>query len=235
MIAYVSMGSYLTVLLLQASSLPIFLFVCAGFRRLLSLQASCRGEEGFIRPPRDAHQPPKRTTGKTGVGSRTAHFSAARWQQKAKRQIGLHTESCWYHKRKERRHQWQLVKHCILFCPRRSFHLSLWPNPRYQIAVNIQDKPSRVTHQLGVSLLPLLPPDKSFYLRLKFNKGGKLVFIILAVNGKGLLPPWIILILPIFQTSIYRLFCNTVNVDGWLESEWKLWQFYFPCKAVSGS
>lgn len=45
----------------------LFLCVCAGFWRLLLLQASCCGKEGFVWPQGDAHQTAKRTTGKTCV------------------------------------------------------------------------------------------------------------------------------------------------------------------------
>lgn len=69
------------------------LCVGAGFWRLLSLQASRRGEESFVWPQEDAHQTAKRTTGKTVVSTRTAYCSTSCWQQKAKRQIGLHIES----------------------------------------------------------------------------------------------------------------------------------------------
>lgn len=74
------------------------LCVCAGFWRLLSLQSPCCGEEGFVWPQGDAHQTRKRTTGKTVVSFHTAHCCTPCWQQKAKRQIGLHTQSV-YRKR----------------------------------------------------------------------------------------------------------------------------------------
>lgn len=119
---------YPAILLLHVNSLPFLLCLCVGFWRLLSLQASRSGEEGFVWPQGDAHQTAKRTTGKTVVSSHTAHCSTLCQQQKAKRQIGLHTESV-YHKRTGCQHQWKL-KVCILFGPRRSFHLSPWPNLR---------------------------------------------------------------------------------------------------------
>lgn len=126
------------------------LCVCTGFWRLLSLQASCRGKEGSVWTQGDTHQTAKRTTGKTVVSSHTAHCSNACWQQKAKRQIGLHTEECVYHRRKGCQHQWQLVKVCILCSPHWSLHLSPWPVQRYHIAVNMQNKPSQ-TAQLGLA------------------------------------------------------------------------------------
>lgn len=95
------------------------LSVCAGFWRLLSLQASCRGEEGFVWPQGDAHPTAKRTSGKTVVSSHTAHC----WQQKAKRQIGLHAE-CVYITREKDASVNDSLSNCILFSPRRSFHLS---------------------------------------------------------------------------------------------------------------
>lgn len=59
---------------------------------------------------------------------------------------------CVYHKRKECRRQWRLVKPWIFCSPHQSFHLSLWPDPRRRVAVNMQNISSQTKQQLGVSL-----------------------------------------------------------------------------------
>ena len=104
------------------------LYVCAGFRGLLSLQASRRGEEGFVWPQGDAHQTAKRTTGKTVVSSHTAHCRTVRWQQKAKRQIELHTESVYITREKsDASVNDSLSNSVFLSVHTGAFHLSPWP------------------------------------------------------------------------------------------------------------
>lgn len=98
-----------------AGELITFSFsVCAGFWRLLSLQASCRGEESCVWPLGDAHQTAERTTGKTVVSSLTAHCSITLATKGQKTDLITNSE-CVYHKKKGCQRQWQLVK---LFSPR---------------------------------------------------------------------------------------------------------------------
>lgn len=73
---------YLTVLFLLVKW--SFLCVCAGFWRLLSLQASCCGEEGCDGPQRDAYHTTKGAKGKTGISHTIILFHIGKKRSKDK-------------------------------------------------------------------------------------------------------------------------------------------------------
>lgn len=101
------------------------LCVFAGFRRLLSLQASRGGEEGFVEPQGDTRPTTKRTAGKTVI-PHVARCDAMHWQQKARDRLD-YTQRVHKGSEKDASFNDGSSKWCIFCSPHRFFHLCLNP------------------------------------------------------------------------------------------------------------